>query len=735
MTCAACVRRVEKALERLEGVESARVNLATHQATVDYQPAGQTPEDLVEAIARAGYEAHVFEPRTGSGSRPVPAGAPQEQWRQPLILALAFTVPLVLLSMGRMLPGMHTWTAARLDEQGWQLLEWVLATPVVFWAGRRFHRSGLRELRHGSPGMHSLVMIGALAAYGYSLVALIAPGVFPPGSATTYFEAAAVIITLVILGRGMEARARGRASMAIAKLLRLQATTTRRWTSGDWQEVGIDAVRPGDRLLVRPGERIPTDAVVVDGRSYVDESMVTGEPIPVAKDVGAELIGGTINRDGTLTVAAVRVGADTTLARIVRMVAEAQADKPPIQQLADRIAGVFVPIVLALSALTFVVWLLIGPDPALSYAFTTAVSVLLIACPCAMGLATPTAILVASGRGSDLGILFRRGSALDLLAEVDLVLFDKTGTLTEGRPEVATLKARSGDAALLSRAAAVEAMSEHPIAEAVVRAAQTRGLSWPVASDIQVAVGLGVRGMVGGAEVAVGAPRYMAQLDCETSDFTAALQTIAAAAQTPVCIAINGVVQGVLGVADRPRDGATEMVAALRAMGLSVGMVTGDQQATAQAIAGRLGIDRIHAEVLPTGKGEAVDSLQKQGLRVAFVGDGINDAPALARADVGIAMGTGTDIAIETGGVVLMRSDPRGVAQAIALARRTRRTIQLNFVWAYGYNLLLIPVAAGALYPLTGLLMNPMLAAGAMSLSSVLVVFNSLRLQRFRPDR
>lgn len=735
MTCAACVRRVEKALERLEGVESARVNLATHQATVDYQPAAQTPENLVEAIARAGYEAHVFEPRTGSWSMPVPAEAPQEQWRQPLILALAFTVPLVLLSMGRMLPGLHEWAAARLDEQGWQLLEWVLATPVVFWAGRTFHRSGLRELRHGSPGMHSLVMIGALAAYGYSFVALIAPGVFPSGAATTYFEAAAVIITLVILGRGMEARARGRASMAIAKLLRLQATTTRRWASGDWQEVGIDAVRPGDRLLVRPGERIPTDAVVLDGRSYVDESMVTGEPIPVAKDVGAALIGGTVNREGTLTVAAVRVGADTILARIVRMVAEAQADKPPIQQLADRIAGIFVPIVLALSAITFMVWLLIGPDPALSYAFTTAVSVLLIACPCAMGLATPTAILVASGRGSDLGILFRRGSALDLLAEVNVVLFDKTGTLTEGRPEVATLEVRGSEAALLSQAAAVEAMSEHPIAEAVVRAAQARGLSWPVASEIQVAVGLGIRGAVDGAEVAVGAPRYMAQLGYETSDFAAALQTITAAAQTPVCIAIDSVVQGILGVADRPRDGAAETVAELRAMGLSVGMVTGDQQATAQVIAGRLGIDRIHAEVLPTGKGEAVDAVQKQGLRVTFVGDGINDAPALARADVGIAMGTGTDIAIETGGVVLMRSDPRGVAQAIALARRTRRTIQLNFVWAYGYNLLLIPVAAGALYPMAGILMNPMLAAGAMSLSSVLVVFNSLRLQHFRPDR
>lgn len=730
MTCAACVRRVETALGRLEGVESARVNLATGQATVVYRPAAQDPESLAAAIRSTGYDAQVPPADAGPWSGAVTAPA-EENWRRSMALAFAFTVPLVIVSMGRMLPGLHGWTMALMPESRWQLIEWLLATPVVLGAGMRFHRSGLRELRHGAPGMHSLVMLGSLAAYGYSVLALLVPRMFPAGAASTYFEAAAVIITLVILGRSLEARARGRASRAIARLLRLQVTTTWRLESGVWREVPIAAVRPGDRLRVKPGERMPTDGVVTEGRSYVDESMMTGESMPVAKSIGDAVIGGTVNREGSLVIAATRVGAETLLARIVRTVAEAQADKPPIQQLADRIAGVFVPVVLALSAVTFLVWLLAGPTPALSYAFTTAVSVLLIACPCAMGLATPTAILVASGRGSELGILFRRGSALDALAEVTTVLFDKTGTLTEGRPELVSIHAQGSEAELLTLAAAVEALSEHPLAEAVVRAAKERGLPVPEACGVQATAGLGVAGEVAGRRVAVGSARFMTQQGYDLAPVAAAQQALTAAAQTPVFVSIDGVVRGVLGVADRPRPGAAEAVARLRASGMTVGMITGDQRAVAEVIAADLGIAQIHAEVLPTDKADVVRTAQRAGACVVFVGDGINDAPALARADVGIAMGGGTDIAIEAGDVVLMRGDPQAVVDAIGLARRTRRTIRVNFLWAYGYNLLLIPVAAGALYPFWGVLMNPMFAAGAMSLSSVLVVGNSLRLRRF----
>jgi Cu+-exporting ATPase len=730
MTCAACVRRVETALGRLEGVDAARVNLATGQATVAYRVAAQTPESLAATVRSIGYDAQVSVP--DAGPWPAAGTAPAEDdWRRPMGLAFAFTLPLVVVSMGRMLPGVHGWTMALMPEPGWQLIEWLLATPVVCGAGMRFHRSGFRELRHGAPGMHSLVMLGSLAAYGYSVLALLAPSVFPAGTARTYFEAAAVIVTLVILGRSLEARARGRASHAIARLLRLQATTTWRQESGAWHEVPIEVVRPGDRLRVRPGERIPTDAVVAEGRSCVDESMMTGESMPVAKSVGDTVIGGTVNREGSLILAATRVGRDTMLARIMRTVAEAQADKPPIQQLADRIAGVFVPGVLVLSALTFLVWLVTGPAPAFSYAFTTAVSVLLIACPCAMGLATPTAILVASGRGGELGILFRRGSALDALAEVTTVLFDKTGTLTEGRPEVVTVQAQGGEAELLTLAGAVEALSEHPLAAAVVRAASTRGLVVPEARGVQATSGLGVAGEVAGLRVAVGSARFMIQQGCDIGPVAAALPAVTAAAQTPVFVAVDGVVRGLIGIADRPRPGAKEVIQHLRALGVTAGMITGDHRAVAEAIATELGIAEVHAEVLPPDKAEVVRAAQGHGARVAFVGDGINDAPALARADVGIAMGGGTDIAIEAGDVVLMRGDPQAVVDAIGLARRTRRTIRVNFLWAYGYNLLLIPVAAGALHPFWGVLMNPMLAAGAMSLSSVLVVANSLRLRRF----
>ena len=731
MTCGSCVSRVERALNKQPGMVKASVNLTTQKAFVEFLSDTLSVPRIHQAIRDAGYEPQ--EPDASSET--------EEQdregmdLRRKVIFAAALTIPVVLIAMGKMIPALEALYASLLPHRGWMAIEWLLTTPVLFYAGLRFFRSGYTELRHANPGMNSLVMIGTSAAYFYSVAALLVPGFFPAGTAESYFEAAAVIVTLILLGRYFEHVAKGRTSEAIKKLLQLQAKTARVIRDGEAVEVPIEAVVPGDRIQVRPGERVPVDGVVEEGQSYVDESMISGEPVPVAKQKDAELVGGTINKNGSLTFRATRVGADTVLAQIIRMVESAQADKPPIQALADKIAGIFVPVVIVLAILTFITWFSFGPEPALSFAFVTTVSVLLIACPCAMGLATPTAIMVGTGKGAEMGVLFRKGAALETLSRMDTIVLDKTGTLTRGQPELTDFILVEGrEDEVLAWVAAVETESEHPIGEAIVKGARDRGLTLPAISEFQAEPGYGIQAQVAGRRINVGADRYMRRLGIDLASVADDAVSLAEKAKSPLYVAVDGRLAALIAVADPLKDGSMEAIAALKASGLSVAMLTGDNRATAEAIARQAGIERVLAEVLPDQKASEVKRLQEEGARVAFVGDGINDAPALAQADVGIAIGTGTDIAIEAGDVVLMRGDLRGIVDAAALSRRTRKTILGNFVWAYGYNLALIPVAAGVLFPFTGYLLNPMLAAGAMSLSSVFVVTNSLRLGRFKSD-
>jgi len=727
MHCASCVNSIEQALLKEAGVLEAQVNLATEKAHIRYLADTVSLSQLKAAIRSTGYE-------------PVDTGEAQAgdedserlALRQQVMFAAAFTIPLVIIGMGKMLPGLEPLFAQLMPERGWVWVEFLLATPVLFYAGRRFFTSGWAELKHFNPGMNSLVMIGASAAYFYSVLALLLPGIFPAGTAVSYFEAAGVIVTLILVGRYLEQVAKGRTSQAIQKLLQLQAKTARVLRNGESLEVPIDEVVSDDHILVRPGERIPVDGIVIDGRSHVDESMVTGEPMPVVKEAGDEVIGGTVNTNGALTFRATRVGADTVLAQIIRLVESAQADKPPIQQLADKIASIFVPIVLVVAALTFGTWLIFGPTPALSFAFVTAVSVLLIACPCAMGLAAPTAIMVGTGKGAELGVLFRRGMALETLSQMDTVVLDKTGTLTQGKLRLTDLSVYDGaEDEVLALVAAAESQSEHPIAEAISRAATERGLTLPPVERFSAEPGWGVEALVQGRLVQVGADRYMQRLGIALGEAEARAKELAAQTKSPLYAAIDGRLAAVFAVADTIKEGSGKAMATLQSMGLSVAMLTGDNRATAEAVARRLGISRVMAEVLPEDKAAEIRRLQENGKRVVFVGDGINDGPALAQADVGIAIGSGTDIAIEAADVVLMRDDLRGIIAAIALSRRTRNTILVNFAWAYGYNIILIPVAAGLLFPAFGLLLNPMLAAAAMSLSSILVLGNSLRLRRF----
>ena len=738
MTCASCVARVEKVLARVPGVASAQVNLATERASVDLRAGAASVQDLIAAVEKAGYGAR--EAAGGAAVEDRERAAREAElltlWRD-LLTAAAFTVPLVMVAMARMVPGLHEGMLAVLPERGWVTIELLLASPVMFHAGRRFYRAGWGELRHLNPGMNTLVMLGSNAAYFYSLLALAAPAIFPEGTANAYFEAAGVIVTLILLGRYLEAVAKGRTSEAIKKLMRLRPKTARVVRDGDEIEIPIEDVLPGDIVAVRPGERVPVDGRVAEGASYVDESMVTGESVPARKEPGDEVVGGTVNKTGAFSFAATRVGADTVLAQIIRMVEEAQGSKPPIQKLADKIALVFVPIVLVIAVVTFAAWLTFGSDQALSFAFVAAVSVLLIACPCAMGLATPTAIMVATGRGAELGVLFRQGTALETLAKIDAVVLDKTGTLTEGQPEMTDFHPTDGVSLaggadeVLRLVASAEANSEHPVAEAIVRAAKARRLDLLPAQDFSAEPGYGIEARVGEHCVRIGADRYMRNLGIDVPEKAEAeAAELAAAARTPIYAAVDGRLAAVIGVADPIKEGSREAVRALKDLGVEVAMLTGDNRRTAQAIARQLGIERVLAEVLPDHKAQEVKRLQDEGKRVAFVGDGINDAPALAQADIGVAIGTGTDVAIEAADVVLMSGDLRGIINALALSKRTLSTIILNFVWAYAYNVALIPVAAGALYPFLGLLLNPMLAAGAMSVSSLFVVSNSLRLRR-----
>ena len=738
MTCAACSARVERALSRVDGVLLASVNLATERATLRYLPDVAPVGRLTEAIRDAGYDVlEQAEQQSRSDAERERREAERiELWRA-VVIAAALTVPVFALDMGAMMiPPVGDWLHALIPKQTLAYLFFVLATGVMFGPGLRFFQKGWPALRRGAPDMHSLVMIGTSAAYGYSVVATFTPWLLPAGAVHVYYEAAAVIVTLILLGRYFEAAAKGRTGDAIRALMRLQPRTARVERDGVELEVDVDAVRHGDVVSVRPGERLPVDGVVVAGESYVDESMITGEPIPVAKRIGDAVTGGTINTNGAMRFEARAVGADTVLAQIIAMVEAAQGSKLPIQALVDKVVRVFVPVVLGIAALTLITWLAFGPEPALTFALVNTVAVLIIACPCAMGLATPTSIMVGTGKAAEMGVLFRNGVALQGVGQAEVVAFDKTGTLTKGRPEVTDVVTAAGmdEATLLALVGAVEADSEHPIAGAIVNAAQARtgGGALPRVEAFEATPGFGVAGSVDGRAVQVGAGRFLQRLGIDPGDLGGAVARLSDEGKTAVYVAVDGRAAGVIAVADALKPSSVEAVAALHALGKRVAMITGDDARTARAIAEKLGIDDVLAEVLPDGKAEAVRDLQSKGRKVAFVGDGINDAPALAQADVGLAIGTGTDVAIESADVVLMSGDLRNVPNAIALSRATLRNIKQNLFWAFAYNTVLIPVAAGVVYPGFGLLLSPILAAAAMGLSSVFVVSNALRLRRFR---
>ncbi|WMT56252.1 heavy metal translocating P-type ATPase [Truepera radiovictrix] len=737
MTCASCVGRVERALTKTVGVLDATVNLATEKASVTYLPDAVDLGQLKATVRKAGYE--VREEAAGADRADTEREAREKEGRElrlELTLAAALTLPIFLLDMvPMMIPPLGAWFHGLVPMATLYYLFFILATAVQFGPGLRFYQKGWPALRRGAPDMNSLVMLGTTAAYGYSVVATFLPGLLPAGTVYVYYEAAAMIITLILVGRYLEALAKGRTSEAIKKLLGLQAKTARVERGGQMLELPIDEVVPGDTVFVRPGEKIPVDGRVVSGSSFVDESMITGEPIPVQKGEGDEVVGGTINKTGAFRFEATKVGAETLLAQIIKMVEDAQGSKVPIQALVDRVVNYFVPVVLLIAALTFGVWMLFGPQPALTFALVNAVAVLIIACPCAMGLATPTSIMVGTGKAAEMGILFRNGAALQTLQEAKVIALDKTGTLTKGKPELTDFSVQGGfePKEVLSLVASAEAHSEHPIAEAIVASAKAQGARLLEVQDFSATPGFGVEARVNGQLVQVGADRYMTQLGLNVALFAEEAGRLADEGKTPLYAAVGGRLAAVIAVADPIKDSTPEAVHALHKLGLRVAMITGDNRRTAVAIASALGIDEVLAEVLPGGKVDAVKDLQGEGRKVAFVGDGINDAPALAQADVGLAIGTGTDIAIEAADVVLMSGDLRGIPNALGISQATIRNIKQNLFWAFFYNTSLIPVAAGVLYPFFGVLLNPVLAAGAMAVSSVFVLSNALRLRGFRP--
>ncbi|WP_411688848.1 heavy metal translocating P-type ATPase [Acinetobacter indicus] len=731
MTCASCVARVEKALKKVPGVQQANVNLATEQAWVEADTT-VSADKLIQAIRKAGYDAQLQ--TTTTTEQADQKASEQQQLKRDLLISLVLAIPVFVLEMGsHLIPAFHMWVMHQIGQMPSWLLQFVLTTLVLLFPGRRFYQKGIPALLRFAPDMNSLVAVGTLAAYSFSVVATFMPQLLPEGTVNVYFEAAAVIVSLILLGRYFEAKAKGRTSQAIQHLIGMQPKTARIVRNGQSVEVPLAEVSSGMQVDIRPGERIPVDGEVLDGRSYVDESMISGEPLPVEKMAGSAVVGGTINQNGSLSIRATAVGADSVLAQIIRMVEQAQGSKLPIQALVDKVTMWFVPAVMLMAVLTFLVWLIFGPEPALTFGLVNAVAVLIIACPCAMGLATPTSIMVGTGRGAEMGILFRKGEALQLLQEAQVVAVDKTGTLTEGKPQLTDFHVQAGfeQTQLLSWVAAVEAKSEHPIAFAIVEAAQQQGLSLPAVSDFDSIVGSGVKGQVNGQWLHIGADRYMHQLGLSTTAFDQVAVRLGQEGKTPLYVAVEDQLAAIIAVADPIKDSTFAAIEALHQLSVKVAMITGDNRHTAEAIARQLKIDTVVAEVLPEGKVDSVRELQQQYGRLAFVGDGINDAPALAQADVGLAIGTGTDVAIEAADVVLMSGSLKGIPNAIALSQATIRNIRQNLFWAFVYNVALIPIAAGVLYPLWGILLSPMFAAGAMALSSVFVLGNALRLKRF----
>jgi Cu+-exporting ATPase len=735
MTCASCVARVEKALSEVPGVAWANVNLASETALVEYSDDTSITE-LKRAVADAGYELGTEVDIEGGGL--APAGEVRGL-KIKLIVALSLAAIVLAITMG-------------FDFPGKPYLLWLLATPVQFWAGWQFYRGTWGALKHRTADMNTLIAVGTSAAYFYSAVVVIAPQVFTGArmAPEVYFDTSSMIIALVLLGRFLEARAKGQTSEAIKKLISLRPDKAVVIRDGVESEVAVEELQVGDIVLVRPGERVPVDGTVTQGYSTVDESMITGESLPVEKKVGDVVIGGTINLTGSFQFEATRVGKDTTLARIIRMVEEAQGSKAPVQRLADIIASYFVPAVVGVAIVTFVVWSFLGPEPALTHALLNFVAVLIIACPCALGLATPTAIIVGTGKGAENGVLIRSGEALEIMHKVDCVLFDKTGTLTIGRPavtDIVPVPPFTGDE-VLRLAASAERNSEHPLAEAVVKAASAKGLALLEVSDFSAMPGHGVEAILDGKRLLVGNLALMRGRDLPLDGIATVAEQLWEQGRTVLFLAVGGQVAGVIALADTLKPEAKEVVSVLHKMGIEVAMLTGDNSRAATAIAREAGIDRVLAEVLPENKAMELQRLRDEGKVVAMVGDGINDAPALAQADVGVAIGTGTDIAMEAGDIVLVGGDLRGVVTAVSLSRRTMRTIKQNLFWAFAYNTALIPVAAGVLYPAfqgQGVpvalrfalgeygFLNPVLAAVAMAASSITVVLNSLRLKGFKP--
>jgi Cu+-exporting ATPase len=736
MTCATCVARVEEALSSVPGVISANVNLASEKATVEYLE-GTGLADMRRAVKDAGYElgpeAQALEDVTTAAQREI------RFIRNRFIIAAILTASIMALSWGPSFVGKS-------------YLLWALATPVQFWAGLRFYRGAWGALKHKTSDMNTLIAVGTSVAYFYSMVVVLFPSLFATGVVEPhlYFHTSAAIITLILLGRFLEARAKGQTSTAIKKLIGMQPKTALVIREGEQREIPVEEVQVSDLILVRPGERVPVDGIVRHGYSSVDESMITGESIPVEKKVSDEIIGATINKTGSLEIEATKVGKDTTLAHIVRMVEEAQGSKAPIQRLADVIASYFVPAVIGIAIVTFVVWYFVGPAPALTFAFLNFVAVLVIACPCALGLATPTAIMVGTGKGADYGILIRNGEALERAHQINTVLLDKTGTLTRGEPVVTDIiSAHSfSQEEVLRLAASAEHSSEHPLGEAVVKAALENKLELSPSSDFHAIPGQGIEASVGGKKLFLGSLKLMEDRGLSLNGLEKEVAELLEGGKTVMFLGRDSQVAGIIALADTLKPGAKEALQALRKIGIETAMLTGDNRRTAEAIAREAGIDRVLAEVLPEHKAGEVKKLQEEGKVVAMVGDGINDAPALAQADIGIAIGTGTDVAVETGDITLISGDLTGVATAISLSKRTMRTIKQNLFWAFAYNTALIPIAAGVLYLVfgnTGVpsglhfvlgeygFLNPILAAAAMAASSITVVSNSLRLRRFKP--